>query len=135
MLRTLLRSPVPAGIALVLAAALGSCTPFGGWLYDDPTFVLKAVDLRHSENAGDSMRLVFTVCNRNDFTVIGTSFAVATEIDGTPLDTVAMDELITLNLRDSVRLIVPGGQMEAPDTSRKLKRRVSGVSLVKTPIG
>ncbi|MGE0352642.1 MAG: hypothetical protein AB7Q69_05315, partial [Gemmatimonadales bacterium] len=69
------------------------------------------------------------------FTVIGTSFAVATEIDGTPLDTVAMDELITLNLRDSVRLIVPVGLKEAPDTSRKLKLRVSGFSLVKTPIG
>ena len=140
-----LRSPRPPRLAVVLcsvgtsacALALLGCTPLGGWLYDDPTFVLSEVEVRGGTDVSDTLALVLTGCNRNDFAVIGTSLGVSMAVEGQPLAPIAVEELFTLNQRDSLRFVVPLAWQppaERPNGGR-VQIALSGYTILKTPIG
>ena len=62
--------------------AVASCTPLGGWIYDDPTFVLNEVESRDGGEVPDTLALTFTGCNRNDFAVLGTESGLSIQLGG-----------------------------------------------------
>jgi hypothetical protein len=81
--------------------------PFGGWLYDDPTFVLSELTLRGAGNRSDTLEMVLTACNRNDFPVQANGFVVSFAMEGKPVGTAETSGAVMLQTRDSTKLTVP----------------------------
>lgn len=123
-----------AGFVIVLLGA-AACTPLGGWLYDDPTFVLSEVEYRQGGAVGDTLALVLTGCNRNDFSVIGTEIELSMEVAGNPPQHAEIRELFTLNQRDSARLVVPLNWSGQGADQAPIDIALTGHTLLKTPLG
>jgi hypothetical protein len=110
------RGWIPVGIAsgLVAVGAVAACTPLGAWLYTDPSFVLSGVTIKHRGDLADTLRVVFTACNVNDFNVDALTMEARFLVDGTPIGAIWSDQRITLKMRDSVDLSV---ELEIPRPS------------------
>jgi hypothetical protein len=126
-------------ILAVLAAmtAIEACTPLGGWLYDDPTFVLSELTVRGGGSApADTLELVLTACNRNDFPIQALGFEVSFEIAGTPLGSAQSSQAVTLQTRDSTKLTVPFAlHPGSSDSSARRSYVLTGFTTLMTPIG
>ena len=61
---------VSAGLAVFGLGGL-ACTPLGGWLYSDPTFALSGVSTKFRGSPADTLQIILTGCNLNDFNLDG----------------------------------------------------------------
>ena len=111
--------------------------PFGGWLYDDPTFVLSELTVRGGGAPSDTLEMVLTACNRNDFPVQATGMVVSLQMAGSSLGSAQTAQPVVLQTRDSTKLTVPialpGSARDS--TQRRLSYVLTGHTTLQTPIG
>jgi hypothetical protein len=86
---------------------LAACVPLGGWLYDDPTFVFSELTLRGGGTPDDTLEMVLTACNRNDYPVEARAIEVSLNFAGASLGPAEFSQPFTLQTRDSTKLTVP----------------------------
>jgi hypothetical protein len=100
--------PVGA-IAGLLSLGLGAfaCTPLGGWLYSDPTFSLSGVSTKYRGVPADTLQMVLTGCNLNDFDVNFVAVEGTLVVDGQALGSLHSDKPAVMKLRDSSDFLVP----------------------------
>jgi hypothetical protein len=121
-----------AGALVVLAA----CVPLGGWLYDDPTFVFSELTLRGGGTPDDTLEMVLTACNRNDYPVEARAIEVSLNFAGASLGPAEFSQPFTLQTRDSTKLTVPFPMPRAAEgTHGKLAYVMTGYTTLVTPIG
>lgn len=122
-------------------ALLHGCSAVGQWIYDDPSFALRAVALHPQDSTmqggRDSLELVLVGCNRNDFELTGDAFNTKLDLNGRRVGEGERDRPIHLPLRDtsqfSVMLaIMPEGMNPGGD---RVPFAINGSSDVQTPIG
>jgi Late embryogenesis abundant protein len=122
---------VVGGLLLLIVA----CTPLGGWLYDDPTFVLSELTVR-GRNPSDTLELVLTACNRNDYPVEATGIEVQFVMQGATVGSSQSSTAFMLQTRDSTKLTVPLAlPPEVADTGARLSYVMTGHTMLNTPIG
>jgi hypothetical protein len=139
------RGWAPVGIAsgLVAAGVVAACTPLGAWLYTDPTFSLNGVTTKYRGAPADTLQLVFTGCNLNDFNIDGLTVQARLLVNGTPVGAVWSDQKFTLKMRDSADVPVPleiprpaGPPVHAKgDGLLSTQYEINGIVEVATPIG
>ncbi len=132
------RTFIPPGLtaAGLLVCGLAACVPFGGWLYDDPTFVVSEMTIRGSGNPADTLEMVLTACNRNDFPIQADGFEVSLQMNGDTMGSVRMAQPVMLQTRDSTKLTVP--VVLAAHSVRRAGRSsfvLTGQTMLQTPIG
>ena len=116
--------------------AFSACVPLGGWLYDDPTFVFSELTLRGRGIANDTLEMVLTACNRNDFPVEARAIEVSLNFAGASLGPAAFSQPFTLQTRDSTKLTVPFPMPRGTEGTRgKLAYVMTGYTTLVTPIG
>ena len=119
----------------MLGAAASGCVPFGGWLYDDPTFVLSELTVRGG-GGPDTLEMVLTACNRNDFPIQANEFVVSFEMEGHSLGSSETSVPVMLQTRDSTKLTVPiAFPHDQADPSARLSYVMTGHTRLQTPIG
>lgn len=129
------------GLLLVLGfTALPACSAMGAWIYQDPTYVLRSVDLKlgaDESGVADSVQLTFIGCNLNDFDITETSFATSLSIAGRSAGLGDHGRTIYLATRDTSRfsVMVPVHNEALPDGSKAHPFEIKAVSQVVTPIG
>lgn len=139
---TVLQSAVVAGLAALGVGGV-ACTPLGGWLYSDPTFALSGVTTKFRGLPADTLQLVLTGCNLNDFDVDGLTIEGRLLVDGTAVGVLRSGKSFTMRLRDSVDVMV---SLEIPrsdgppvhakgDDMISAKYELNGRVEVATPIG
>jgi hypothetical protein len=139
---TILQSAV---VAVLAALGLGgvACTPLGGWLYSDPTFALSGVTTKFRGSPADTLQIMLTGCNLNDFDLGGLSIEGQLMVDGAAVGVLRSNKLFTMKMRDSVDVMVP---LEIPradeppvhakgDDVMNSKYELSGKIELSTPIG
>lgn len=126
-----------AGVVITgVSGTLVSCTPIGAWLYDDPTFVLSEMTVRGAGNPSDTLEMVLTACNRNDYPIQATGIEVSLEMEGTSLGSVQSSQPYTLQTRDSTKLTVPLAMLEeSTDPGTSISYVMTGHTTLQTPIG
>ena len=118
------------------AIALAACVPLGGWLYDDPTFVLSELTLRGGGAPLDTLEMVLTACNRNDYPVEARAIQVSLDMAGERMGPAQFSQPFTLLTRDSTKLTVPLPMpQESEGTHGKLAYVMTGFTTLMTPIG
>ena len=124
-----------AGLLVLGASASAACVPLGGWLYDDPTFVLSELTLRGA-GGPDTLEMVLTACNRNDFPLQANGFVVSFSMEGQPVGSTRTSVPVMLQTRDSTKLTVPIAlPSEHANASERLSYVLSGHTSLQTPIG
>jgi hypothetical protein len=125
-----------AGLVAFGSAAVVACVPFGGWIYDDPTFVLSELTLRGAGNPEDTLEMVLTACNRNDFPVQANGFVVSFQMNGSAMGSAETSQPVMLQTRDSTKLTVPiAFAPQHPDSAGRLSYVLTGHTTLETPIG
>ena len=121
---------------MALLAPLWGCTPLGAWVYDDPSFSLRSVEVRRAAQA-DSLDLVFMACNRNDYDLTGERFTTRLAVAGQTLGEAERDQPVFLATRDTslftVTVPLPPHSLDAGGPGRRYE--LSGQSEVHTPMG
>ena len=84
-----------------------ACTPLGGWLYSDPTFALSGVSTRFRGSPADTLQVVLTGCNLNDFNVDGLTIEGRLWWTAPRWAASGPRSRFTLKMRDSVDVVVP----------------------------
>jgi hypothetical protein len=128
---------------LLLAGSLltAACTPLGAWLYDDPSFALARVGVRHSAGGPgpDSLELVLAGCNPNDYDLMGFGFDARLRVDGREIGAVRSENTYQLVMRDStlitVMLPVQSADDLAPGEAMTSLYELVGQTRIHTPIG
>jgi hypothetical protein len=128
---------------LFLGLGVLGCTPLGGWLYSDPTFALSGVRTTFQGSPADTLQVVLTGCNLNDFNVDGLTIYGQLFVDGTPVGSLHSSRAFTMKMRDSVDVTVPlqiPRDNEPPvhakgDDYVVAKYELSGLVELATPIG
>ena len=66
---------------------LGSCTPLGLWMYEDPVVTVARVTLevREKPTAASPVVVALAVDNRNDYPLSATRMEVWLRLDGVPI--------------------------------------------------
>jgi hypothetical protein len=129
------------GLSLVLAfIVLPGCSSLGAWVYQDPTYVLRSVDVKlgaDESGAADSVQLTFIGCNLNDFDITETSFATTLSIGGKSAGPGDHGQTIYLGTRDTSRfsVMVPVHNAALPEGPSAHPFEIKAVSQVVTPIG
>ena len=95
-----------AGLAAFGLAGL-ACTPLGGWLYSDPTFALSGVSTRFRGSPADTLQIILTGCNLNDFNLDGLTVEGRLLVNGAPVGVLSSSAGFTMKMRDSVDVTVP----------------------------
>jgi hypothetical protein len=99
----------PTAIAtgfLLLGLGVLGCTPLGGWLYSDPTFALSGVRTTFQGSPADTLQVILTGCNLNDFNVDGLTIDGQLFVDGTAVGVLQSSTSFTMKMRDSVDVTV-----------------------------
>jgi hypothetical protein len=122
------------GLFLVGASVAGGCVPIGGWLYDDPTFVLSELTVRGGGRP-DTLEMVLTACNRNDFPIQASAFVVAFSMEGRSVGRIETSVPVMLQTRDSTKLTVPIALPERGEMPARLSYELTGHTRLQTPIG
>ena len=121
---------------LFACGVAAGCVPFGGWLYDDPTFVLSEITLRGGGNPDDTLEMVLTACNRNDFPVQATGVVVSLAMEGSTVGSAQTTQPVMLQTRDSTKLTVPIAFAPRTDNGIEgLSYVMTGHSTLQTPLG
>jgi hypothetical protein len=92
--------------SLLLGLGVLGCTPLGGWLYSDPTFALSGVRTTFQGSPADTLQILLTGCNLNDFNVDGLTIDGQLFVDGMLVGVLQSDKSFTMKMRDSVEVIV-----------------------------
>ena len=111
------RGSGPPALGIGLLVAIGgviACTPLGGWLYSDPTFALSGVSTKYRGSPADTLQVVLTACNLNDFSVDALNIEGRLLVDGTPVGNLRSTKGYTLKFRDSADVVV-NLQIPRPD--------------------
>lgn len=115
--------------------AITGCTPLGGWLYDDPTFVLSELTVR-GKDPSDTLELVLTACNRNDYPLEATTLEVSFQMQGASIGSSESRQAFTLQTRDSTKVTLPFAlPPRSSDSGRRLLYVMTGHTTLNTPIG
>lgn len=133
-----LRSITLAVFGSLGGIALSSCVPLGGWLYDDPTFVLSEMTVRGQGYPQDTLEMVLTACNRNDYPVEAKAVEVSLHFAGSELGPAQLAQPFMLQTRDSTKLTVPlplPGSDESEGMKGPLQYTLTGFTTLMTPIG
>lgn len=93
------------GLLAAVGAAI-ACTPLGGWLYSDPTFALSGVSTKYHGSPADTLQMVLTGCNLNDFNVDALNIEGQLLVGGSPVGHMKSDKGFTLKMRDSADVLV-----------------------------
>src|SRR5687768_18551455 len=78
---------------------LGSCTPLGLWIYEDPVVTVLRVTLQLQEPrsvAGSPVVVALAVHNRNDFPLSSTRMEVSLRLDGVPIGRLKQDSTVSV---------------------------------------
>ena len=97
---------VSAGLAAFGLGGL-ACTPLGGWLYSDPTFALSGVSTKFRGSPADTLQIILTGCNLNDFNLDGLTVEGQLLVNGAAVGVLSSKTGFTMRLRDSVDVTVP----------------------------
>lgn len=100
------RLVVFAGLAAFGLGGL-ACIPLGGWLYSDPTFALSGVSTKFRGSPADTLQVILTGCNLNDFNLDGLTVQGQLLVNGAPVGVLSSTAGFTMKLRDSVDVTVP----------------------------
>ena len=128
-----------AGAAWLL---LGSCTPLGLWIYEDPVVTVSRVTLQIGTAAGSPVVVALAVHNRNDFPLSSTRMEVSLRLDGVPIGRLKQDSTVSV-ATDTVSTVALPLKLEKHATPSRLQAldtgthrfAVSGRATFKTPIG
>lgn len=125
------------GIGLFVLLSSGGCTPLGGWLYDDPSFILSELTLPGKGPGNSALALTITTCNRNDFSIQGSDLTVSLVLAGDSVARGQFKDQFTLAMRDSTRLALRMPPvMPLPDSEpQRPSYALSGRAIVYTPLG
>lgn len=133
-----LRLAVTCLLSFLSWIALSSCVPLGGWLYDDPTFVLSEMTVRGRGYPQDTLEMVLTACNRNDFPVEAKAIQVSLNFAGSDLGPAQLAQPFMLQTRDSTKLTVPLPLPESGESDGmkgRLQYTLTGFTTLVTPLG
>jgi hypothetical protein len=90
---------------LVAIGGAIACTPLGGWLYSDPTFALSGVSTKYHGSPADTLQVILTACNLNDFNIDALKVDGRLIVDGTPVGRLTSSKGYTLKMRDSADVL------------------------------
>ena len=124
---------------------VGSCTPLGLWIYEDPVVTVSRVtlELREPRAVGVSPVVVaLAVHNRNDFPLSTTGMEVSLRLDGVAIGSVSRDSTLAV-ATDTVSTVALALKLEKHATASRLRAldagshrfAVRGRATFKTPIG
>jgi len=99
--------PVAAATLALLGFGVLACTPLGGWLYSDPTFALSGVSTKFRGSPADTLQVILTACNLNDFDIDGLTVEGHLLVDGNPVGSLKSNRAFLMKMRDSVDVPVP----------------------------
>lgn len=112
----------------------------GQWLYDDPSFALRSVTVRRGPTGGgtaDSLDLVFTGCNRNDYDLLGDGFTAQLAVSGRTIGQGAREQPILLTTRDtsSFTVTLPLQVENLAVSATRVPFELDTRSMLHTPMG
>ena len=123
---------------------LGSCTPAGLWIYEDPVVTVARVSLEAGETrpVGSPVVVSLTVDNRNDFPLSTTRMEVSLQLDGVPIGRLRQDSTLEVPKEEvsTVTLPLTLEKRATPSHLRTLdggshRFAVRGQATFETPIG
>lgn len=123
---------------------LGSCTPLGLWIYEDPVVTVSRVtlELRRTRSSTSPVVVALAVHNRNDFPLSTTRMEVSLRLDGVPIGRLRQDSLLPIPMEGVSTLALPLAleKRATPTHLRTLdtgshRFSVSGRATFETPIG
>ncbi len=126
---------------MCMCASASACTAMGAWLYQDPTYALRAVNVRPGpagEVRRDSLELVFIGCNLNDYDLTETSFQTRMRIAGAEAGEVNHTQTLFIATRDTARftVVMPLREGSLPSSKGAANPfEIVGTSSLETPIG
>jgi len=122
---------------MIAVTLLAACTPFGVWLYEEPTVGLDEVliDTSSAESALPPY-VILAVKNRNDYELSLRNVELVLRVDGRDVGSVAVDTIVTLGpiATRAVRLKVPPIRI-AGTRSGTHRYGIVGRARLETPIG
>jgi len=123
---------------------LGSCTPLGLWIYEDPVVTVSRVtlQLRGTPSSLSPVVVALDVHNRNDYPLSTTQMEVSLRLDGIPIGRlrqnstlpVPMEGVSTVALPLSLEKRATPSQLRTFDAGSH-RFAVSGRATFQTPIG
>lgn len=125
------------GVCLAAGSAAVACTPFGLWLYEDPTFAVAALQLV-GEDSAKALEVVMSGCNRNDYDLHTKNVELALDIAGEQLGAASQSVPILLAMRDQTSVpvkFVGWSQHEMGSGERVVPFTLSGTGIIASPIG
>ncbi len=123
---------------------LGSCTPLGLWMYEDPVVTVARVTLevRERRTAAAPVVVALAIDNRNDFPISTTRMEVSLRLDGVPIGRLKQDSTRRVPMEgvSTVALPLALEKQTTPTHLRTLdsgshRFAVSGRATFQTPIG
>jgi hypothetical protein len=124
---------------------LGSCTPLGLWVYEDPVVTVHRVtfELREPRPIGTSPVIIaLAVHNRNDYPLSAEQVELSLQMDGVPIGRLAHSRPVAVPT-DTISTVAMPLTLEQRATERKLQAlgsgthqfAVRGKAKFRTPIG
>lgn len=123
---------------------LGSCTPLGLWIYEDPVVTVSRVtlELREAPSPASPVVVALDVHNRNDYPLSSTRMEVSLRLDGIPIGGLRQDSTLPVPMEgvSTVALPLALEKRATPSQLRTLdpgshRYLVSGRATFQTPIG
>jgi LEA14-like dessication related protein len=123
---------------------LGSCTPLGLWIYEDPVVTVSHVtlELRETQSSTSPVVVALAVHNRNDYPLSSTRMEVSLLLDGIPIGRSRQDSTLPVPMAavSTVALPLALEKLATPSHLRTLdsgshRFAVSGRATFQTPIG
>ncbi len=123
---------------------LGSCTPLGLWIYEDPVVTVARVtlQLRETRSSISPVVVALDVHNRNDYPLSTTRMEVSLRLDGIPIGRLRQDSTLPVPMEGVSTVALPLA-LEKRATAASLRTfdtgshrfAVSGRATFETPIG
>jgi LEA14-like dessication related protein len=123
---------------------LGSCTPLGLWMYEDPVVTVARVTLevRQKPTAASPVVVALAVDNRNDYPLSSTRMEISLRLDGVPIGRLSQDSTRAVPMEGVATVALPLAleKRATPSHLRTLdtgshRFAVSGRATFETPIG
>lgn len=123
---------------------LGSCTPLGFWIYEDPVVTVSRVtlELREARSSTSPVVVALAVHNRNDYPLSTTRMEISLRLDGIPIGRLRQDSTLPVPMEgvSTVALPLALEKRATPSHLRTLdtgshRFAVSGRATFQTPIG
>jgi hypothetical protein len=122
---------------------LGSCTPLGLWLYEDPVVTVSRVtlELKGTRPSASPVVVALAVHNRNDYPLSAIQVEVSLSLDGIPIGRSSQDSTLPVPMEAVSTVALPLAlEKQATPHLRTLdsgmhRFAVSGLATFQTPIG